>query len=62
MGIDYAILVDVKPATPLLSHGEIAKLLGPGNWRLTKIHRDGSLTYTKREIVTVQAEFPEGGQ
>lgn len=47
---ELGILIEVKPETPNLSRNQVAQLLGPGDWRLTRIHRDGSLTYTKREI------------
>jgi hypothetical protein len=50
---EIGVLAEVKPGTPDLSRDQIARLLGPGDWRLTRISRDGSLTYTKREIVEV---------
>jgi hypothetical protein len=51
---ELGVLVEVKPGTPDLSRDQIAQLLGPGDWRLSRVGRDGSLTYTKREVVEVQ--------
>ncbi len=57
--MSLGILTEVKEATPILSYDELARLLGPGDWRLTKVHRDGSLTYTKKEIVELYKQERE---